>query len=94
VNEIEFDIDLRSSPMDRLRLVGDAGENTYRLGSAGINPNAAETGKPDVDMFVKGVRQFVVDPREGDDHVSTAKSAATGAPLRWPLTTHLLATTC
>jgi Ca2+-binding RTX toxin-like protein len=77
-SEIEFSVDLPNGT-PTLRVSGGAGNDNLVYGADGINLNAAET-PGDVDVSIVGAPLIVLDGNAGNDALSIAGGAGTGAP--------------
>ncbi|MCI0633662.1 MAG: hypothetical protein L0206_07085 [Actinobacteria bacterium] len=76
-SEIEFTMNLpNGSPI--LRVLGGANADNLVYGTAGINLNGAES-TADADVAISGTPRVVLDGNEGDDALSVAGGAGTGA---------------
>lgn len=79
---IKFGLDLGSGA-DRLEIVGSAGADNVRFGSDGINPDVGAATRADVTFA--HVEAFAVSAGGGEDIVSGAGGAGTGAVFPWPI---------
>jgi hypothetical protein len=73
--EIEFEVTLGAA--STLRIAGGTGDESFTVGSAGINLNAVE-GTDDVDVTVTGGPAIELLGREGTDTLSVAGGDGTG----------------
>lgn len=86
--DIDFDVDLGGGTNDDLRILNQTqdAQDVWVYGSLGINLNPAEIVK-DADVVVgPGTDLFVAQGDTGNDTISGAGSAGTGAPFARPLT--------
>jgi Ca2+-binding RTX toxin-like protein len=81
-SEIEFVVDLSTGVLDRVTVTGSTSADALAWGASGINLNADD----DVDVTLANVELGTVNGSDGDDVVSGAGDAVTGAPTVLALT--------
>ncbi|MDQ3756453.1 MAG: fibronectin type III domain-containing protein [Actinomycetota bacterium] len=83
--EIEFAVSLDDGD-DTVSILGKATGDDIVAGAAGLNLNAGEAVGPDADVSLTSVEILLIDGKAGNDTISGAGGANTGAATALPLT--------